>query len=254
MKDETCVIVENNNINTNYFLMKIKAGYISTQAKAGNFIMLAASKTSDPLLKRPFGILKAEPPHIWVYYEIVGKGTQLIASLEPNDTINAIGPLGNSFPPLEKKNILMIAGGRGIAPLYFAIKEYSPANTVFLLYGAGSRDDLNLLPELAALPLKKTFLYTDDGSMGRKGFVTADTREIIAGCAIDATISCGPGAMLKNLSLTLPDSGGNNYVSLEALMGCGFGICYSCAVKTVSGDYKKVCSDGPIFKMEEIAW
>lgn len=254
MKDETCLIVENNNINKNYFLMKIKAGYISKQAKPGNFIMLATSKTSEPLLKRPFGILQAEPPYTRIYYEIIGKGTQLMASLKPGDTIHAVGPLGNTFPQVEGKNILLIAGGRGIAPIYFAIKDYSPANTVSLVYGARSKDDLNLLTEIAALPLKNVFLYTDDGSKGKKGLVSTDTREIIAEHNINVTISCGPDAMFKSLAHTLHDSGTENYVSMEALMGCGFGICYSCAVKTVTGDYKKVCTDGPVFKMEEVAW
>jgi len=75
MKDENCIIEENRNIRKNYFLMKIKADCISTEAKPGNFIMMAASSTTEPLLKRPFGILKAIPPHIWFYYETVGKGT-----------------------------------------------------------------------------------------------------------------------------------------------------------------------------------
>ena len=254
MKDEKCVLVENRNINKNYFLMKLKAEYISTHSKPGNFIMLAASKTSEPLLKRPFGIFDAEPPFIRIYYEIVGKGTELIASLKPEDVVNVMGPLGNAFPHLEKKNILMVAGGRGIAPVYYAIKNYSGSNHTFLIYGAKSGNDLNLLSEIDTLPLKKTFLYTDDGSAGKKGLVTKDIKEIIKENSIDVTISCGPDAMFKNLSHAVRGMGTENYVSLEALMGCGFGICYSCAVQTAAGDYKKVCSDGPVFKMEGISW
>jgi dihydroorotate dehydrogenase electron transfer subunit len=254
MKEEKCIVVENRNLNKKYFLIKLKAQYISSHAKPGNFIMLAASNTVDPLLKRPFGILKAEPPFIRLYYEIVGKGTELISTLKPNDTINAVGPLGNSFPPLENKKILMVAGGRGIAPIYCAFEDYASTNDVFLIYGAKSKHDLNLLEEINAMPLKKVFLYTDDGSMGKKGLVTADIREIIKENNIDVTISCGPDAMFKSLFHTISDLETENYVSLEALMGCGFGICYSCVVKTAAHDYKKVCTDGPVFKMEEIAW
>lgn len=254
MKEEKCIVVENRNLNKKHFLIKLKAGYISSHAKPGNFIMLAASNTFDPLLKRPFGILKAEPPFIRLYYEIVGKGTELISTLKPNDTVNAVGPLGNSFPPLENKKILMVAGGRGIAPIYYAFEDYTSTNNVFLIYGAKSKDDLNLLEEINAMSLKKVFLYTDDGSMGKKGLVTADIREIITENNIDVTISCGPDAMFKSLFHTINDLDTENYVSLEALMGCGFGICYSCVVKTAAHDYKKVCIDGPVFKMEEIAW
>jgi len=254
MKEEKCLVVENRKLNKKYFLMKLKAEYISSHAKPGNFIMLAASNTADPLLKRPFGILTAEPPFIRLYYEIVGKGTGLISYLDPNDSVDAIGPLGNSFPSLVNKKILLVAGGRGIAPIYYAFQDYISSNDVFLIYGANSKDDLNLREEIAAVPLKKVFLYTEDGSIGNKGLVTTDIREIIKENNIEVTISCGPDAMFKSLSRTIGDLGTENYVSLEALMGCGFGICYSCVVKTAAGDYKKVCSDGPVFKMEEIAW
>jgi dihydroorotate dehydrogenase electron transfer subunit len=254
--DEKCTVIENRNIRKNFFLMKLEAEYISSHCSPGNFIMLAASKSFDPLLKRPFGILRAESPFIWLYYEIVGKGTELIASLKPGEIVNAIGPLGNSFPGFENKNILMVAGGRGIAPVLYAVENYTSSNKVFLVYGAKSSDDLNLLDEINQLRLEKTFLYTDDGSVGKKGFVTDNIREIIDEYHIDATISCGPDAMFENLSHTLKDmkKKTENYVSMEALMGCGFGICYSCAVKMAAGGYKKVCSDGPVFKMEEIAW
>ncbi|UCH95843.1 MAG: dihydroorotate dehydrogenase electron transfer subunit, partial [Candidatus Aminicenantes bacterium] len=152
------------------------------------------------------------------------------------------------------KNILMVAGGRGIAPIYYAFGDYASTNDVFLIYGAKSKNDLNLLEEINAMPLKKVFLYTEDGSMGKKGLVTADIREIIKENNINVTISCGPDAMFKSLFHTINDLDTENYVSLEALMGCGFGICYSCVVKTTADDYKKVCTEGPVFTMEEIAW
>jgi dihydroorotate dehydrogenase electron transfer subunit len=254
MKEEKCTVVENRHINKKYFLMKLEAASIAARAKPGNFIMLAASDTFEPLLKRPFGIFSAKAPLIWLYYEVVGKGTELISRLKPGAVVDAIGPLGNAFPLLEKKNLLMIAGGRGIAPIYFAIESNAFNGNVFLIYGAKSKDDLNLLEEIHELPLRKIFLYTDDGSEGKKGLVTTDVKEIIKANNIDVTISCGPDAMFHALDKAINGLGTENYVSLEALMGCGFGICHSCVVKTAGGKYKKVCSDGPIFKMEEIVW
>jgi dihydroorotate dehydrogenase electron transfer subunit len=254
MKEEKCVVVENKHIRKHYYLMKLESSYIAGQAKAGNFVMVAVSKSFEPLLKRPFGILDVQPPKIRLYYEIVGKGTEMMADLKPGDRVNVVGPLGNAFPELENKNILVVGGGRGIAPLFYAMGRYTANNNVFLIYGAKSSEDMNLLEEIEQLPLKRTFLYTDDGSKGKKGFVTSDISEIIAENAIDVTISCGPEAMFENLYHTINDIGTENYVSMEAMMGCGFGICYSCAVKTVDGDYKKTCIDGPVFKMEAIAW
>jgi dihydroorotate dehydrogenase electron transfer subunit len=257
MKEEACVIAENRNIGKNYFLMKLRSDYISGRARPGNFIMLAASGTFEPLLKRPFGILRVRAPFFCIYYEVVGKGTELISRLKPGDTVNVVGPLGNSFPALAEKNILTVAGGRGIAPIYYAIEDYTGtalANNVFLIYGARSKEELNLLEDIETLSLKKLFLYTDDGSAGTKGLVTQDIREIIRDHDIDVTVSCGPDAMFENLFHVLKDMGTENYFSMEALMGCGFGICHSCVVKTVADDYKKVCTDGPVFKMEEIVW
>ncbi|MGE5343043.1 MAG: dihydroorotate dehydrogenase electron transfer subunit [Candidatus Omnitrophota bacterium] len=253
-KDEVCTVIENSKIKKNYFLMKLESDYISSQFDPGNFVMVAASTTWDPLLKRPFGILRAEPPYFWLYYDVVGRGTALISSLKPNDRVKVLGPLGNSFPSFENKNMLMVAGGRGIAPIFGAISRYASANRVFLIYGARHRDDLNLLEDIERLPLIRRFLYTDDGSAGQKGLVTSDIGGIIAENAIDVTVSCGPEAMFESLSHTLKGLNTENYVSMEALMGCGFGICYSCAVKAVDGSYRKVCSDGPIFRMEELAW
>jgi dihydroorotate dehydrogenase electron transfer subunit len=254
MKDETCIITENRHIREKYYMLKIEAPYIAERAEPGNFVMLKASVGIEPLLKRPFGIFNTEPPYMSLYYQVIGRGTALISALRIGDKVQVLGPLGNRFPLLQNKNILLIAGGRGIAPVYYAAREYTASNNVFLLYGARSDRDLNLVDELEALPLKKIFLYTDDGSAGKEGLITTDIRRIIEMNNIDVTVSCGPDAMFEALNREIGNMEVENYVSLEALMGCGFGICYSCAVKTASGDYKKACTDGPVFRMEEIAW
>jgi dihydroorotate dehydrogenase electron transfer subunit len=252
MKEEKCRVVENININEKYSLMKLKTTTIAKDCRPGNFVMVAVSTTFDPLLKRPFGIFKSEPPYIYLYYEVVGKGSELMSRLKENDNLAVLGPLGNSFPVFRSENILLIAGGRGIVPIYFAAENYAAGNTLFLIYGAKSAGDLNLLDRIDSLPLKKTYLYSENGSTGKKGLVTGDVREIIIDNHINITFSCGPDAMFKSLNQELAGLAVENYASLEALMGCGFGICYSCAVKTRLGGYKKVCSDGPVFKLEDI--
>ncbi len=254
MKDEICLVVENTPINRNYFLMKLEAPYITQDCQPGNFVMLTVAKGHDPILKRPFGIFDSKPPYIWLYYEVVGRGTERLAGLRVNDEVRALGPLGNHFPPLTKGKILMIAGGRGIAPIHYAIKEYCASNQVSLAYGARSRDDLNFIDRIKSAALNNIFLYTDDGSVGEKGLVTSGIKTIIQQQNITATFSCGPDAMLEHLARQLKDSNTENHVSMEALMGCGFGICHSCIVKVKDDNYKKVCSDGPIFRLEEIEW
>ena len=117
MKEEYCQVEESIHLTKKYYLLKIKSEYISSRTKPGHFLMISVSSSHDPLLKRPFGILDSDPPYIWIYYEVVGRGTELLSKLQKKDQIMVLGPLGNSFPELKKKNVLLIAGGRGIAHL-----------------------------------------------------------------------------------------------------------------------------------------
>ena len=255
MIDENARIIENKNLNKNYFLLKLEAETLSADSRPGNFVMVQIiSDSFEPLLRRAFAIFKSSPPFIWLYYEVVGRGTELLSRLKTGDQVKMLGPLGNFFTEFENKSILMIAGGRGIAPIFYSAEERSRNNSIYLIYGARSKDDLNLLNEIESLKLKDTYFYTDDGSFGKRGFVTTDLKEIITNKGIEITFSCGPEEMFHHLHREFQGSPTENYVSLEAIMGCGFGVCHSCAVKTENNRYKKVCSDGPIFKMEELKW
>lgn len=254
MIEEKCTIVENRNLGGAYYLMKLDAPRVAEAAQAGNFVMILTTTATDPLLKRPFGIFQVESRYVWLYYEVVGKGTSLMANMKAGDQTMVLGPLGNAFPPLENRNILLVAGGRGIAPVFYAAGQYTKNNTVRLLYGARSKEDLNLLDRIEDLGLEETLLYTDDGSVGKKGFITEEIDDIIKERNIDVTISCGPEAMFEALFDKIGDNGKENYVSMEAYMGCGFGICHSCVVMGADGEYKKVCKDGPVFRLEDIKW
>lgn len=254
MNEEKGIVEENLNICNNYFLMKIKTETIAKSSEPGNFVMVGISSSYDPLLKRPFGIFNSNDNHIFLYYEVVGKGSKLLSEKKKGDIVDLIGPLGNSFPEFKDKKILLIAGGRGIAPIYYGIEKYLKDNEVRLVYGARSKNDLNLISNLKKLNLKDLYLYTDDGSSGSKGFVTTDLKDIISYNNIDITISCGPEKMFESLNSILKNEKTKDYVSMEAIMGCGIGICHSCVIETKNNGYKKVCSDGPIFDMGEIKW
>ena len=255
MKDENSLVIENINLSKSFFLAKIKAEYISSNSRPGNFVMIRVQTDAfDPILRRPFAILRSDPPHIWIYYEVIGKGTELLSRLKLNDRINILGPLGNSLPEFQNRKILMIAGGRGIAPVFYSTEKLSNKNSIFIIYGARTKDDLNLMEEIKSSGVKNCSFYTDDGSFGDKGFVTSDIKKITSDNNIDITFSCGPEEMLKNVQIELKGMETENYVSLETIMGCGFGICHSCAVKMKNSKYKNVCTDGPIFKMEDIEW
>jgi len=254
MKEEECRVSANTVLQGRYYMMKLESEYISEKSEPGNFVMIAVSGSHDPLLKRPFGIFKTDPPYFYIYYEVVGRGSKLMALKKEGEQVMVVGPLGNSFPKYENENILIVGGGRGIAPLYFALEKYTGSNNISLIYGARSKDDLLFTEKLKKFPLKETAFYTDDGSGFTKGFVTSDIKQIIVRNGINVTFSCGPDKMFESLNKEIGNFNIRNFVSLEAFMGCGFGICYSCVVKGSDGKYKKVCSDGPVFRMEEIKW
>lgn len=254
MQDESARIEETRCLGEDYFMQKIFAPRIAREAKPGNFVMVRVSPSFDPLLRRPFGILQCEPPHIWLYFQVKGRGTELLKERQAGDCLDILGPLGNSFPELPGKKILLIAGGRGIVPLFSYAKTFAEKQPLLLLYGGRSGQDLHLLEGIGALPLVKTYLYSEDGSVGNKGLLTAGLEEIIAVQRPNVTMACGPEAMLAVLAGMLETTDMENYVSLEALMGCGFGVCHSCAVAAIDGRYRKVCDEGPVFPMKEIQW
>jgi dihydroorotate dehydrogenase electron transfer subunit len=254
MQDERGLIEETRCLGENYYLLKIAAPHIAREAKPGNFVMVRVASSLDPLLRRPFGILQSQPPHVWLYFQVKGRGTSLLKARQAGDRLDILGPLGNAFPELPDKKILLIAGGRGIAPLFHYAKNYAARQPLLLLYGGRSAVDLQLLAEIRDMPLLKSYIFSEDGSCGQKGLLTQGLENIIHEQQPQVTMACGPEAMLVALAKMLKPKKLENYVSLEAMMGCGFGVCHSCAVTAVDGQYRKVCDEGPVFPLDEIQW
>ena len=249
-----CPIVAHERVGAGLYLMKLADEAISHHAQPGHFVMVSVSDGSHPLLKRPLGILKVEPPFFWLLYEVVGEGTGLLARRQPGDQVRVLGPLGGPLPSFVERDLLVVAGGSGIVPVYYAMEVMAPQNRVSLVYGARTREHLVLRDWIDALPLMARVYRTDDGSCGARGRVTEDVPRLLEERGITVTLSCGPEPMFHALWPQLRDRGLENYVSLEARMGCGFGVCHSCVVEGARGHYRKVCTDGPVFRMEDIAW
>jgi len=254
MQDERGLIEEARNLDGGYYLLKIASPRIAVAAKPGNFVMVRVSPSFDPLLRRPFGILESRPPYIWLYYQVLGHGTRLLSTLRHGDSLDILGPLGNSFAEKPGKRVLLIAGGRGIVPLFHYAQAYAGRRPLLLLYGGRGRADFPLLDRIKALTLQGLYIFSEDGSLGQKGLLTDGLERIVREERPDVTLSCGPEAMLARLALMLKGRGLESLASLEALMGCGFGACHGCAVMTAAGTYRKVCDEGPVFPLEEIRW
>jgi len=254
MRDETGWIEEIRALGGDFFLLKTRAPEISQTACPGQFVMIQVSPTVVPLLRRPLGILRVKPPLLWLFFQVVGQGSAVLAGRRPGDALQILGPLGKGFPDFRDKNVLLMAGGRGIVPLFFAAEKLRECNRVFLAYGGRQVSVLHMLDEIAELKLQNVFLYTEDGSCGKRGLVSDETESLIAENSIDTLCACGPDAMLRTLASRLRPLPIAAYFSFEALMACGFGICHSCSLKGADGKYLKMCSDGPVFRLEDVAW
>lgn len=218
--------------------------------------------SSDPLLRRAFGVYKLikgtkdkngtyKADGFELVYKVVGKATNIMKLLAKGDSVDILGPFGNSFPQVEDSSkIIMVAGGVGIAPFYMVAKDNPKAK--FLL-GARNKVDSKLGDDFKALKKNKVTTATEDGSVGTKGFVTESLKKIITKDSV--VFACGPTPMLKAVSEVASKAGASCYVSLEGAMACAMGVCLGCAVKlTTEESYKMVCSDGPIFDGGDIDW
>ena len=152
--------------------------------------------------------------------------------------------LGNGFDVKKDIKPLLVGGGIGIAPLVGLAKKFNELGVrPALVYGARGKDDLVLLDKLNELC--DVYLCTDDGSTGFHGNVVDCIKN--ASVSFDYYYACGPYRMLEALAKNFP----NGCVSLEARMGCGFGACMGCSIKTTNGP-KRVCKEGPVFEGREV--
>lgn len=215
--------------------------------------MVLTSEGYDPLLRRPLSIHRvaplSSPSQLALLFTVVGRGTKWLAQRKRGDIIDLLGPLGNGFE-IESRDLLLVAGGIGIAPLVaLAERGLAEGSQLTLLLGAPTKAQLypsHLLPAEI-----KPFSSTEDGSAGRKGLVT----DLLADFAAEAgqIFACGPISMYNVMASQDALQGKSVQVSMEARMGCGFGACYGCALETWSG-VKLVCKDGPIFELKDLMW
>lgn len=265
-------VLQKEEISSSIFKMTFRADDIARHAKPGQFIQLRTSPDYFPLWPRPFSIHDVDiaAGKVVIIFKIFGCGTSKMAALKAGQIVQLLGPLGNSFPPLlgDRKAILA-AGGVGLPPLYFLASEgiragYPPGNIIFIT-GAKSKPDFFEEKSLYNLGVDLT-VCTDDGSVGRHGTVVDSMLHRLQ-THPDATVyACGPTLMLEAVDGALMRMGKRGYLSLEALMPCGYGICSGCAVKVIppvdrgptddTRDYhlKRVCVEGPVFKSGEVIW
>ncbi len=245
-------------------------------ALPGQFLHIRIGDSTDPLLRRPLSIHdcrhsgKKSGQIVTILYEVVGRGTTLLAEKKPYTELDCIGPLGRGFD-LEKirsRNVYIVAGGMGVAPLFFLARtmaqDKKDRKKLIVLIGAKTKNDILRDKEFKDLGCQ-LHIATEDGSRGFKGRVTDLLKDILSaadkserGLCSEAACSssicaCGPKPMLSVVSDIARRNNMAAQVSLEEFMGCGLGACLGCVMDTISG-YKRICHDGPVFDASDIIW
>ena len=255
MKLETAVVVSQEEVYDDTFLMWLSCPPAARGATPGRFLMVHPTEAHDPLLARPMSFHRfcqnAGETQFAILYDVRGRGTALLSRKRTGDTLPIFGPLGKGYRLDQRsQNILLVAGGLGVAAV-MALADHAIAagKSVMLLQGARTAGKLfphNMLP-----PDVEAVSATDDGSAGHPGRVTDLLADYLPWA--DQVFACGPNPMFASMAEVLRGLRSRKPVQalLEERMGCGTGVCYGCAVLTRKG-VRPVCRDGPRFELREV--
>lgn len=245
MKQATFTLTANEQIAQDIYCMTL-TGDASDVTRSGQFVNLSLP---GHYLRRPISVADFTPRGVSLLYKVVGEGTAQMASMLPGTQLDLLTGLGNGFSlPDQPRNILLVGGGIGAAPLYHLTKDLIGLHCqVTIVLGFTSWADCFYLKRFQELGAR-VYVSTVQGDVGTKGFVTDAIRA--HNIQADYFYACGPMPMLSALCHSLDYSG---EVSLEARMGCGFGICMGCSIETTQGP-QRVCKEGPVFRKEELIW
>jgi dihydroorotate dehydrogenase electron transfer subunit len=259
-------VIANTRLSSDYNVIALAAPDIAAATAPGQFVMVKLGHGSVPLLRRPFSVFEVLRSNgrvdgLTLLSKRVGATTGMLFDAVEGDIVSCLGPLGRPFevvdPPAEA---WMVAGGVGLAPfatLTEALRARATAATLF--YGARSSRELFYLDWFKARGVHMV-LATEDGSAGDHGRVTQPLeRELRGASGRDIMIyACGPEPMLEAVAHVAAKYGRASQVSVERVMGCGLGGCYSCVIAVRNGPdghhYVRSCIGGPVFAGADIVW
>jgi len=219
---------------------------IAKTYKAGMFVFLWLPDI-DFL---PMSISQVDGNLIEITVQKIGEGTTQLFNLIAGDSIGIRGPFGNPWNYDDATNILIVGGGMGIAAITSLIEslKFTDKN-VFIAIGARDKPSLIFTDRLMEL-IPNTMCTTDDGSFGRKCYVSDSIEEIISDNNIDLILTCGPEVMMKKVLDIAESKNIKIQASLERKMKCGVGLCGSCCIG--ENNDIPVCKDGPIFNSDQL--
>jgi dihydroorotate dehydrogenase electron transfer subunit len=267
--DIDATVIANRRLSADYNVLSLAAPDIAADARPGQFVMIKTSGGEDPLLRRPFSIFEilrdgsGRPSGVSIFNKRVGAGTALLSSVEAGTRLPLLGPLGRPFEPVDPPaEAWMVAGGVGLAPFVTLASALAARKTpATLFYGARRADELYCVDLFEALGVT-IVLATEDGTRGVRGRVTAPLEAALKERRLGHPVKlyvCGPTPMMRGCAQLAAAHGRACDVSLEQVMGCGLGGCYSCVVLARGADggaphHTRTCIEGPVFDAQRVVW
>ncbi len=255
MLTENAEIIRNVNIKGDYFQVDFYAPKIAQKVKGGQFAHIQIKNMEAHIFRRPFSIYDAtKDGTLSIVYKTVGHGTKILATLKTGTYCDILGPQGSSYSPIDESVLpIIVVGGYGSAATYMLAKEAKTKGK--LLIGARTKDDLILIDEYQKLGFDVE-VATEDGSMGKKGLVTALLESYLEKKGYKV-YACGPNGMMYSVAKMAVASNTNCEVSVDHPMCCGVGACFACVVKVYNKHrdgwvYSRSCKEGPVFNAKDI--
>ena len=268
--DVDALVVSNDRLSEAYNVVGLEAPELAAAVAPGQFVMVREARSAAPLLRRPFSVFEilrdeqGRPRGFSLLNKRIGIVTGALYALEPGARLQCLGPLGRPFsvgaPPAAA---WMVAGGVGLAPfatLAAALRTRGTPTTLF--YGGRSACDLFHVEHFEGLGVR-VVLTTEDGSRGEAGRITAPLERELGGLPAAAALTihaCGPTGMMRAVARLAETHGRPVEVSLEPVMGCGLGGCYSCVVpirdrpQATTSRLVRSCLHGPVFPGHQVVW
>ncbi|HIC95245.1 TPA: sulfide/dihydroorotate dehydrogenase-like FAD/NAD-binding protein [Candidatus Bipolaricaulota bacterium] len=238
-------ILEKRELAPGIKLFRIAAPLVARKVRAGHFVVIRLDEKGERI---PLTPLEADPEEgtVTLVVQEVGKTTRQLGEMDVGEELaNFVGPLGNPFPVRKYGRVIVVGGGVGTVPAYHIAKELKEENGLIAIIGARTKELLILEEEFHGIS-DELHITTDDGSYGRKGFVTVVLEELLSRGGADLVVAIGPVPMMKAVVELTKRHGVRTLVDLNPIMLDATGMCGCCRVE-VGGEIKFACVDGPSF-------
>jgi dihydroorotate dehydrogenase electron transfer subunit len=252
MVQEFCRVIRVSEVAPSTFSLEFLSPQIARSATPGQFINVKISSPYFPLLRRPMSVCDVEGEAVKILFNVVGRGTSILAQVRPGEAVDILGPLGHGFDLTRDFDLaVVVAGGLGVAPFPFLTRVLSQRRFSIVSFVGG-----RTAGQLQLDGLKNVSVATDDGSTGFRGTVVdllSSELEKISG-SNPMVFTCGPREMFRSLQQLIRETKLPCQASVETAMACGVGLCQGCPVETTEGwqKYRLSCKDGPVFDLSKI--